>query len=70
MTTWVGGESEYEWSYKDVGRGLLELLRVLIQRDASVMKVTYPLSVFYSHTSNSLIAHGHNHTDMKDFLFI
>jgi hypothetical protein len=35
MTMQVGGESEYEWSYEDVGRGLLELLRVLIRHDAS-----------------------------------
>jgi hypothetical protein len=35
MTTQVGGESEYKWSYEDVGRGLLELLRVLIQHDTS-----------------------------------
>jgi hypothetical protein len=35
MTMWVGGESEYEWSYEDIGQRLLELLRVLIQCNAS-----------------------------------
>jgi hypothetical protein len=35
LTTRVGGESEYESSDEDVGRGLLELLRVLIRRNAS-----------------------------------
>jgi hypothetical protein len=30
MTMRVGSESEYELSYEDVGRGLLELLQVLI----------------------------------------
>jgi hypothetical protein len=35
MTMRVGGKSKYEWSYEDVGRGLLELLRVLIRHDVS-----------------------------------
>jgi hypothetical protein len=35
LTTRIRGESEYESSDEDVRRGLLELLGVLIQHDAS-----------------------------------